>query len=373
MSLKFVAACIALFCAKPFPSDAQGAPNSDCIDPAAFRQQTVGWDTVDSPRSQTLTTTAGQTGQQSAAYRIYLTLGWLCEIQHRFTDAEQYYQSAYRFARSAFGERTDPVVKALYGIGATRLDQGRIREADASFHQALSILESGNNANPLDIAAVLNNLAAVQQMSGNFSKAAALMRKVVHIVETDPAADAVELGSALSNLATMLRHVGNRPEAVTAAERAGSILECCTNTKPFTSNLVIRALLRLDEGDLAGGENMLLRALSTTEGPSIQGSPAQAVILTHLGVFYARNGRQREAEPYFQRALEINRRLLAPDHPGLLESMGAYAALLRATRRKSEAKKLEAYIDEHRKKYHADNPALANVIDVHSLMKQRGH
>jgi hypothetical protein len=80
-----------------------------------------------------------------------------------------------------------------------------------------------------------------------------------------------------------------------------------------------------------------------------------------------------EAEPYFQRALEINRRLLAPNHPRLLETMGAYAVLLRATRRKREAKTLEAYIDEHRKRYHAENPALANVVDVHGLMKQSGH
>jgi tetratricopeptide (TPR) repeat protein len=354
MSLKFVAACTALFCAKPFASYAQGAPKGGCIDPAAFRrQQTVG--------------------QQPPAYRIYLTLGGLCEIQHRFTEAEQYYQSAYTLAMSVFGERRDRVVNALFGIGTTRLHQGRIRQADASFHQVLSILESDNNANPLDIAAVLNNLAVVQQMSGNFSKAAALVRKVVHIVETNPAADAVELGVALSNLATMLRLVGNRPEAVAAAERAGSILECCKNTDYFAANLAIRGLLRLDEGDLAGAETMLLRALSTMEGPSKQGSPAQAIILTDLAVFYARNGRQRDAEPYFQRALEINRRLLAPDHPRLLESMSAYAALLRATRRKSEAKRLEAYVDEQRKTYHAENPAPANVVDVHSLMRQSSH
>jgi hypothetical protein len=97
MSLKFVAACIALFCAKPFPSDAQGAPKTDCIDPAVIRRpQTLDWGTV----------------QEPSAYRIYLTLGRLGEIQHRFTDAEQYYQSAYSLAKSSFGERSDPVVRA---------------------------------------------------------------------------------------------------------------------------------------------------------------------------------------------------------------------------------------------------------------------
>jgi tetratricopeptide (TPR) repeat protein len=374
MSLKVVVACIALVYATPFPSHAQGGPKGDCIDTAEIGgQQIVNWDTVDTPRVQAFTTTESQAYQQAVAYRTYLALGGSCETHHRFTDAEQYYQSAYALAKSAFGERNDLVLRALYGIATTRLDLGRVREADVSFHQILNILESDKNADPLEIGAVLNSLAVVQQMSGNFSSAAALIRKVVHIVETKAAADAVELGVALSNLAVMLRHVGSRLEAVNAAERAGSILECCKKTYNFAANLVIRGLLHLDEGDLAVGEAMFLRALNIAEDWSNDGSPAQATILTHLGALYTHNGRHKEAEPYFQRALEINRRLLTPDHPALLDSMGAYAALLRATRRKSEAKKLEAYIEEHRKKYNAENPAVANVVDVHSLMKHSGH
>ena len=105
-----------------------------------------------------------------------------------------------------------------------RLEQGCIRESDVSLHQVVSILQPENSANPLDIAAVLNSLAVVQQMSGDFFKAAALVRKVVHICRNRVAAEAVDLGAALSNLAIMLRYVGNQPGAVTAAERAGSIL-----------------------------------------------------------------------------------------------------------------------------------------------------
>jgi tetratricopeptide (TPR) repeat protein len=131
-------------------------------------------------------------------------------------------------------------------------------------------------------------------------------------------------------------------------------------------------VLRLDEGDLAGAEALLLRALSTMEEPAKQGSPTHALVLTHLGALYTRNGRHGQAEQYFQRALEINRRLLTPDHPRLLESISAYAALLRATKRKGEAKKLEAYVDQHRKRHQSENPTLVNVVDVHTLMKQSG-
>jgi len=355
----------------PFLSCAENAPKGGCIDLAGIsRHAAADWDVLERQCLQALATTKGQTDQQEAAYRIHMSLANLFEHQHRFADAEQYYRSACTLAKSAFGEQSDSLASALYGLGTMRLQQGRSREADVLLHQVLSILESGKNANSFDIALTLNNLAEVQHISGNPSKAAALLSKVVHLLETDPTADPLDLGTALSNLANMLRDTGNRPEALATAERAESILECCRNTEQFAANLVLRGVLRLDERDTAGAESMLLRALNGMEGSSEQSNPAQANVLTHLGVLYGRSGRHRESETCLQRALEINRRLLPPDHPRLLESMGAYADLLRATKRKGEAKKLEAYIDAQRQKYQAENPVEANVVDVHTLMKK---
>jgi hypothetical protein len=78
----------------------------------------VDWGTVDNPLLRVLTTAEGPADQQLEAY---LTLGALCESQHRFTDSEQYYQSAYTLANRAFGERSGAAVRALYGVGAMRI------------------------------------------------------------------------------------------------------------------------------------------------------------------------------------------------------------------------------------------------------------
>ena len=263
MSFKLTAACIMLFPASQFPCHAQGVSEMVCIDFSAMRhQQTMDSDTADSLVPHTLNATQAQPDRRVAAYQTYLTLGSFCENQHRFTDAEQYYQSAYTLARSAFGDRSDAVVRTLHGVGEMRLALGRTREADSVFRRVLNILESDRNANPLDIAAVLNSRAVVEQMDGNVSKAVALMRRVVRITESNPGANAVDIGTALSNLATMLRYVGDHSEAVVSAERARSILECCKNTVPYAANLVIRGLLHLDSGDAGSAEIMLLQALS---------------------------------------------------------------------------------------------------------------
>jgi tetratricopeptide (TPR) repeat protein len=210
-------------------------------------------------------------------------------------------------------------------------------------------------------------------MTGNLSKATGLMRKVVAIFEADPSANEEGFGTAMSNLATMLREVGSPGEAMPIAQKAVSILEHCKSTDSLTVGLVTLSRLHLDGGDPARAEALLQRALRTSESLGEEDTPTRALIYGHLGVVYGGTGKQREAESYFQRSIDINRRLLGGEHPRLLDSMSAYADFLRTAKRKGEAKQLEAYVRERREKYRTENPAAANVVDVRSLMKERKH
>jgi tetratricopeptide (TPR) repeat protein len=158
---------------------------------------------------------------------------------------------------------------------------------------------------------------------------------------------------------------------MTVAQRAVSILERCKDADRFAVSLVTLGRLHLDEGDPARAEAMLQRALKSIENLSKENSPTEVLIFGHLGILYGRTGRHREKESYFQRAIEINRRLLGLEHPRLLDSMDAYANLLRVTKRKGEVKKLEMHVREQRGKYRRQNPAATSVVDVRSLMRQR--
>jgi hypothetical protein len=53
--------------------------------------------------------------------------------------------------------------------------------------------------------------------------------------------------------------------------------------------------------------------------------------------------------------------------------MRAYADFLRATKRKGEAKRLEAYVREHRVNNQLKNLSAEGVVDVHTLMRQNSH
>jgi tetratricopeptide (TPR) repeat protein len=375
MLLKFHAVWLPLLVALPSVSSAQKtAPDNVGMNTVATqRQYARDWDAEEHRYLQALdVATKAQSDQRAAIYSICLNLAHLYQARHRYTEAEMYYERAYNLAKTLFGYQNEEVVKPLNLLGHVWLDQGRFREADGAFRQALKILELEKDPNRIETAAVLNNLAAVQHMNGNLSRAAALMRKVVGIFEADPAADEEDFGIALSNLAATLQEMGTSTEAITTARKAVTVLERCENSDHLAVSLVTLSRLYLDEGDSAGGEAMLQRALRSIEDLGQEDSPARALVFGHLGVLYAGTGRYRQAEPYLQRAIEINQRLLGPDHPRLLESMEAYANLLRMTKRKGEAKKLEAYIREQRERYQLQNPAVANFVDISSI-RQRGH
>jgi hypothetical protein len=64
--------------------------------------------------------------------------------------------------------------------------------------------------------------------------------------------------------------------------------------------------------------------------------------------------------------------MLAPDHPSLLSTMQSYARFLRETKRKNEAKKLEAYVHNHLDQSKGLNPA-SNVVDIQQLFHEQKH
>jgi tetratricopeptide (TPR) repeat protein len=314
--------------------------------------------------------TAAQSNQQAMAYWTYLRVGQRHETGYRFAEAEQQYQLAHNLAKTLFGDQSDEAVIALNHLGMMRSEQGRIGDADRTFRQVLKILEARTETSRLDIAGVLNNLAIVRQMSGNYSGAAALMRRVIGVLETEPAAEQENVGISLANLAATLRETGALPEAMSTARKAISILERYQDSENLPVSLITLSQLHMDSGDFAAAEATLQRARECAENRNEAGSPTLALVFAHLAVIYGKIGRHLEAEPYFQRAIEINQRFFAPEHPRLLNSMSAYADFLRATKRKAEARKLEAYVREHREQYRLQNPTAGKVVDVSSLMKK---
>ena len=61
-----------------------------------------------------------------------------------------------------------------------------------------------------------------------------------------------------------------------------------------------------------------------------------------MAALYETRGRYAEAEPLYERGLEILENALGPTHPDVAGNLDHYAALMRATGRDEEAERLGA-------------------------------
>jgi tetratricopeptide (TPR) repeat protein len=68
--------------------------------------------------------------------------------------------------------------------------------------------------------------------------------------------------------------------------------------------------------------------------------PDTATALNSLAEFYRERGRYEEAEPLYQRALDIAEKVLGPDHPDTGTSLNNLAELYYAQGRYEEAERL---------------------------------
>jgi tetratricopeptide (TPR) repeat protein len=131
--------------------------------------------------------------------------------------------------------------------------------------------------------------------------------------------------------------------------------------------------LLLRQNKLQEAQAKLERGLQLIRGDATEESPIAAGLMSNLAQCYHMQGKSHEAGPLFERAIGIDQRLLGPDHPNLLDAMQNYARFLRATKRKTEAKKVEAYVKSHLDESKRLNGA-GNVVDVRQLLlEQKAH
>ena len=95
--------------------------------------------------------------------------------------------------------------------------------------------------------------------------------------------------------------------------------------------MVLVAVARYKEAET------LLRSSLTTLG---QDGPSGAMRLNTLGNVYRNQGRYKEAEPLYERALAIHEKALGPEHPDTAQSLNNLAVLYRSQGRYEEAEPL---------------------------------
>jgi eukaryotic-like serine/threonine-protein kinase len=206
---------------------------------------------------------------------------------------------------------------AIARIASLHEGRGQWAQAEASYREALALIEGAAVVDELELATVLNDLGILHEDRRQAAEAAALHRRALEIRERLLGVEHPYVGSVLTNLGNDLYLLGERDEATRSYERALSIYE-----RAYGPEHPLTTTVRGNLGALALAAGELERATAIFEqmarlrvqqyGPS---HPEVASVYNNLAAAEQRRGRLEPAREHLQRALEIWTQTLGPDHP----------------------------------------------------------
>lgn len=278
---------------------------------------------------------AGREGQAVPTIEAHLANLWLRE--GRFQDAERLFREIIPLLGK---QHQQAVIAATNGLAQACREQGKYGEAKLLYEGALRLAES-NPAWEIHAAAVRNNLALLLMAEGRFAESERLLLRALRVREATYGASSLPVAVILSNLSEVYLSVRNFRAAEKAASRAVEIrARLLPQGHPDTVtslNNLGSVYVYLREYEQAA--DVLSRALDAAEPALGSRHPATLAAKSNLAEVLRRQGARERAERLFVEAIEGEQENASPMLPATLQH---YAMLLRQTRRKAEARKMEA-------------------------------
>ncbi|NJK49550.1 tetratricopeptide repeat protein [Candidatus Gracilibacteria bacterium] len=139
--------------------------------------------------------------------------------------------------------------------------------------------------------------------------------------------------------------------------------------RDLATSLNSQTYLYYAQGRYNEAEPLFQQALELRKRLLGENHPDVATSLNNLALLYKAQGRYAEAEPIYQQALELCKRLLGEDHPNLATSLSNLAKLYKAQERYSEAEPLFVQALELRKRLLGeDHPYSATSLNNLALL-----
>ena len=270
-------------------------------------------------------------------------LGTLAHLSGK-GDAVPLFRRALALRESSLGPESAEVAEVLNDLGTSLAAKREFDEAETTLRRTLALQERLWGGRDPRVAKTLHNLSGIAYYRGRPAEAERFLQRALAIREAVLAPDDPELAGSLEALAILRRSQGRPAEAVRLLERQVPIVEKIYG--PGHPELA-RALLNLGLARLALGEDaaprqLLERALAIDER-TLQPDHRQLVqTLAELADLHTSHGRYAEAEPLYQRLIELRRERAAfADWKPLFAN---WVRFLRATGRGAEAARVEARV-----------------------------
>ena len=272
----------------------------------------------------------------------------------------------------------DPVEAAseIHNAAVSYCARGEHAEARPLCLRSLRILRPLLGAQSPDVANVLHTLATTYEQTSELLPAEKIYVRSLRIVETaERSADVDALHiQVLTSLGRLYRAQERYPEAEPPAKRALELARESFGSDSLAAAQALSnlALLYQETRRFAQAGKLYERAAEIAERADDQRQLAGAC--RHLAALEHARGRNRAAEPYAQRAVEIRERELGPEHPDTVADVALLAAILDRRKRFEEAEPLyRRVLKAFEKTYGREHAKVAAVLNnLAALYQARG-
>jgi tetratricopeptide (TPR) repeat protein len=264
------------------------------------------------------------------------------------------------------GESSTGLAGALNDLGTVYQNEGRLREAECAYREALSHLTRLPGAN-LRVGLTLWNVATLRLAEGKPSEAEKLYLDAKRILSSGDRTPSPELAVVLCGLADVYRETGRYEEARRAAEDALKIMRGTGHDSQVGVAVFLLGKIAISQHREAEAEELVRRATElwrTSLGPH---HPAYASGLATLATVLARKN-PSEAVRLFDASLQILEKYVGAEHVWTGYTLLAYAKHLETIGRKKEGQQLKRQGEAILARHFREN-LLGHTIDIKAFVK----
>lgn len=257
------------------------------------------------------------------AVLLLVCTGYYYNAQGRYREAEPLYQQALTMTRLLLGDEHLVVATSLNNLAFLHHKQGRYGEAESLYQQALVMYGQLLGEDHPDVATSLNNLAALYKNQGRYGEAEPLYQQALVMRQRLLGEDHLDVATSLNNLAALYDDQWRYGEAEPLYQQALIMRrKLLRNEHPdIALSLNNLATLYKNQGHYRAAESLHQQALAMRQRLLGNEHPDVAQSLNNLAVIYVTQERYGEAEPLYQQALAIYKRLLGDEHPEVADSL----------------------------------------------------
>ena len=274
-------------------------------------------------------------------------LAQLSIAQGKYTQAELYLQQERTHLQQTLQSLHPALASNLNDWALLYMAQGKYHQVEPLLRQSLAILEQTVGLQHPIAGHTFDALGRLSYLQSNYKKAEQSFQKAQNICEQALGVEHPDVLTIINNLADAYRKVDKMS---LAEELYKDVLAVRTRILGAEHPAVAQTLhsiaqLSYDQGQYAYAEDIHKKVLAIRENVLGLEHPDVARSLYGLALLYHWKWKKHElAETFLQRALAIYETAQLPEHPEVVQILKAYASVLYALDRKSEATEATARV-----------------------------